>query len=243
MASGKSLGLADLPLKLVSLVFKGKILQVKGDRNLLYSIFCNSLFFSFFLLSAIGRLCANSLTRRDTQIFFKQAERDWEKKTNYGSILKSMRFCFKQGDRQKVEEERIKYLCISKEKQYHFSDTVAKWLFIPHADRQIKQVCVVLKWLLICVTSPLAVTALSPPFKGLCGEGLRKITGTQIYQPLIQLFPLLALLFFADGICFIFCWNTWNVWVLLLSSKKPKFCLLTKREMVGSLRKVGTWGS
>lgn len=72
MASGESLGLADLPLKLVSLDFKGKTLQVKGD----YSIFCNSLFFSFFLLSAIGRLCANSLTCRDTQIFFKQAEHD-----------------------------------------------------------------------------------------------------------------------------------------------------------------------
>lgn len=41
----------------------------------------------------------------------------------------------------------------------------------------------------------LAVRALSPPFRGLCGKGLRMITGTQKYQPLIQLFPLFVLLF------------------------------------------------
>lgn len=50
MASGESLGLGDLSLKLVFSDFKGKIPQLKGDRNLLYSsgiILCNPLLFLF----------------------------------------------------------------------------------------------------------------------------------------------------------------------------------------------------
>lgn len=52
--------------------------------------------FVFYFLSVTGRIYANSLTYRDAQIFFRPAGCDWEKKLqNYGSVLKSVRFCFK----------------------------------------------------------------------------------------------------------------------------------------------------
>lgn len=107
-----------------------------------------------------GEISAKILTLRDSHIYFKPDECDWggkkEKKKKHTWIyFKLWDSVLKQGKKQKVEEERIKYLCTRKAKQYNFGDTVAKRLFIPHLDWQMKQVGVILKWLLIRVTSPL----------------------------------------------------------------------------------------
>lgn len=172
--------LETFPWNWSSQILKEKFHSWKGTETcyILVAIYSAILCFFFFpLISYRQDICQFSYTQRRSDIF--QTSWLWLREKNQTMVLfkNPWDFVLKQGKRQKVEEGRIKYLCISKEKQYNFSDTVAKWLFIPHTDWQIKQVYVILKWLLIRVTSPLQSGLCQLPSEASVGKEWGRLQG------------------------------------------------------------------